>query len=492
MSGSREQGLVPIALRAGDPTTEIFLIDRNLQVLQRGVGILAAEVPIGLYEVKLRNGTNSYDEVIAVRGKFEKTYPPLEFASPVPLENTQKTHEFHVANAQAHSRVNHVTLGKNSSIYFFARDWTSKTPPPGGQSLPASVHHPARGLSLRNASGEELVNLEQGSVLGPDKWEPWAACNVAVDPGVYILRLEAPDETVWERTLVASPEWQSQCFLLQRFFGGEKAADIADATILMRRPHDGFDADSRQTRLTELARLGLVQQRPVLSPEMEELLRGKLENPMLGIFAAHLLLQQEESNRGQYDRAFFDHLVVTLRSLLKSPHPDVEALAWKAGRGERTFQFALPPMLRRSWLLITSASARWPDAIPKDSVSARVCDGILAEDPWLVWAAEQPGQNDALVEAIALYIGSAVPQPQSRFESASGAGDDFSIEVLSAQRSLAPPAPEPEAEIQRLTERLGIPRSLVEEYLPAALRRAGELKHEHERRPRRPPAPPAR
>jgi len=484
MSPSPDQTLIPIDLRAGDPAAEIFLIDRKLQLVKQGVGVLQAEVPSGLYEVKLRTGTSTFEEVISVRAPVRKTYPALEFSSPVPLDHTHKSHEFHVENAVKHSTHTHVALGAGSHIFLFARDWTSKKPP-AGASAPGTYPNPAKGLSLRDASGGVLVDFEQTGAVGTN-WDPWAACNIGVAPGSYLLHLDAPDGTVWERTLVASPGWQTQCFLLQRMFGEDKAADIGGATILMREDGAGFKPDSHQARMSELARLGLVNQRPVLSREMQDLLGDKFENPMLGIFGAHLLLQSEEQARGPYDRSLFSHVVKMLRSLLKAPHPDVEALAWKAGQGDRSFHYLLPPMLRRSWPIVTHASAEWPEVIPPNSVSAGICDSILAEQAWLVWSAEQrEADSQEIVETLALYVGAAnaaEPAPELELAAAAAGGEAPSGDFPPVMASPMPPRGDTERVIRKLTEQLSIPRNLVEKYLSAAQSRATEIRQDYTRR----------
>lgn len=480
MSTSPNRPLVHVEIRAGDPTTEIFLIDSNLQLVERGVGVLAVERPAGLYQVKLRAGMNTLEDLIALRSEpFSKSYPPLEFSSPVPLIGTFKTHEFHRGSAEGNSKDEHVNKGSGSHIYVFARDWTSKQWTEEASSGAGSYTNPSRGLTLTDASGVELVNFEEQSEVNLS-WEPWAACNVSLDPGSYILRLNAPDGSVWERTLIASPNWQTQCFLLQRNFDGHKGPDLAGATVLLKEAGLGFNSDSGEIRLIELARLGLMNQRSILSAEVEELLTRKFDNPLLGIFGAHLLLELEQKRGRIYQKDLLEHVVGKLRHLLVEPHPDVEALAWKAGLGDRNYQFNIPPMLRRSWALMTCASAEWPDAIPQGSLVNRIYDRILAEEPWLTWAAEQLSSDESpIVDTLALYLQSQLPdeQPQLVSESLASAEVVFSQSESDRQEAI----PEPKTGIRDLTEQLSIPRSVVEKYLPQAMEKAKELKRQYKR-----------
>lgn len=479
MSDSPKRPLVRITLEAGDPTTEIFLIDSDLQLVAQSVGVLNVEQPSGLYQVKLRAGANSSEDLIKLgREPFRKTYAPLAFSSPAPLENTHKTHEFHRSSAEAQSKLEHVDKGSGSSIYVFARDWTAKvrgkaTAPSGGLYA-----NPARGLTLVNMSGAELVNFEEQSKteLG---WEPWAACNVCVDPGSYILRLKAPDGSIWERTLIASPNWQTQCFLLQRDYPESRGPDLAGATILMREKDLGFEPNRDELRLVELARLGLMNQRPILSNEVEDLLTRKFENPLLGIFGAHLLLELEQTRGRVYEEGLLRHVVEKLRGLLNEPHPDVEALAWKAGVGDPKYRFETPPMLRRGWSLMTQASAQSREVIPPDSLSARIYDRLLAEEPWLVWCGEQESDDESpMLETLALFL--------QTLEAAQESFNEFEVSAASALRLDAPQTfAEAEDEVRDLIEKLSIPRSVVEQYLPRAKEIAKDLRRQVGRSGRR-------
>jgi hypothetical protein len=473
MSASPKRPSVPITISAGDPGTEIFLIDSDLQRIAQAVGVLHTEQPAGLYQVKLRAGTSIKEDLIKVgKTPFEKSYPPLAISSPVPLIDTTKTHEFHVHNAEAHSKVQHVDKGSGSFIYIFARDWTSKTPGEGKTVGSEPYVHPARGLRLIDKSGVELVDFENESATDLN-WDPWAACNVKIDPGSYILRLHAPDDSVWERTLVASPDWQTQCFLLQRSFGESTGPDLAGATVLTRRPNLGFDPGDNELRLIELARLALINERPILSNEVEDLLTRKFDNPLLGIFGAHLLIELNQSRGRAYEPGLLGHVVERLRNLLKDPHPDVEALACKAGLQDLNYKFEMPPMVRRSWALMTHASAE-SDVIPPDSLNTRIYDRILTAEPWLVWSGEQQTDDESQVlETLALYL-QAQESPQKQRPK---------LESLGAVAFDLPQNNVVETnEVRDLTQQLSIPRSVIEQYLPRARAKAKDLRRDRDER----------
>jgi len=223
--------------------------------------------------------------------------------------------------------------------------------------------------------------------------DPWGACNVEVNPGIYRLRLELPphkgEEPIkLDQTIVALSSWQTQIFLLQRNYGADQTdrrADLAGASILLSRG-PGFDHNRNDFRQTELARLGLTNQRLVVSEELRAILRDKLENPMLGIFAAHLLLLNKEP-----DLALLQTVVTNLRNLLMAPHPDVEALALRF-EPSASYVFQSPPMLRRSWSLIVNATAARPDLVPLGSPAGRIWDRLWEAEPWLLWMPPEEGK----------------------------------------------------------------------------------------------------
>jgi hypothetical protein len=481
MSDSPNQPLTRITIFTGDPVTEIFLIDSNLDLVERAVGILDVQQPPGRYEVKLRAGTTTFEELIKVeKESFRRSYPPLEFSSPVPLDNTYKTHESHCKNAKAHSRKKHVDKGSGSFIYLFARDWTSKQHDKDPESS-GPYPHPARGLTLLDKTGRELVNFEEESDKDLDR-EPWAACNVSIDPGSYILRLKAPDGSVWERTLVASPKWQTQCFLLQRAYNELRGPDLSGATVLLKNQDLGFEPDSYDSRLMELARLGLTNEHQILSKQVENILTRKFNNPLLGIFGAHLLLQLEQTRGRTYEADLLQIVVKNLRKLLKAPHPDVEALAWHAGLGDPNYYFETPPMMRRGWSLIANASAQSEsDIMPADSLTTRIYNRIVAEEPWLVWAGEDRVEEDSpAIETLALYLQSRLPEEETE----EPAAHLFNFDNNYA--SVEPPQGTPDETdlVRELTKQLSLPKSVVERYLPKAREKAKHLVVERRERSR--------
>lgn len=409
MSSSSKDANALLQIRTGDAAAEIFIVNEKLDTIHHGLGeSLNARLPLGIYKTKVRSGSQ-IEERLVVLSEPEKTvvqeFSPVNFASAAPLHNTSLTHEFHVYNAETESQKIHQEIGKGSMIYLFVRDWTMKQRP----NIEPDSQNPARGLTLHDRDGALLIDFEQAAAK-QGGWEPWAACNVELNPGIYRLRLEIADGTQIEQTIVAAPQWQTQIFLLQRDYderGEDRRADPAGAAILMRAlkgnkqvpwSNYGFSADDEGFRLDEQARLALAKGRQILSKRLRnDLLHGKFENPMLGIYGAHLLLADKE-----FDKKLLETVVRNLRRLLVLPHPDVEALALKfENEAGNNYIFDQPPMLRRSWAIIVEATAEQPWLISENSLADEVATRLWGPEPLLLWVEQTAESRENETEQIA-------------------------------------------------------------------------------------------
>jgi hypothetical protein len=375
-----------------DSATEIFIIDGRFSLCGRGIGHCDVELEPGIYKVKVRAGFETAEQHVVLRDHDEELkIPPFSFVSPAPLAGTSKTHDFHLTAAQEGSLAPDLLKGAGSSVFIFVRDWTSQEPPPEGK--PATYPNPGQGLSLRDMKGNVIADLTTEGKRSDD-WEPWVSCHVQLDPGDYKLNIQMPSGGGVEQTIVASPNWQTQVFLLLTYYGTDtdaKRADLQGGSIHLAPLGAGFKADNPLLRLAELARLGLANERKVLSEEARELLKGKFENPMLGIFGVHLLLLDEKP-----DSVLLATVMNNLHALLPDGHPDVEALDLYLNHGS-SHTFDVPPMLRNSWSHIVQATAGNPQLVPLDCPAAEAALHQWGSSPWLLWL--QPDAPDVSLES---------------------------------------------------------------------------------------------
>jgi len=526
---------VTLDVNTGGDSAEIFVIDGQFNLVGRGIGPHQAfALAPGIYKIKVVAGAKTHEEHVVLRPgskSVRKEFSPLPFSTPAPLDDTDKTHAFHVKAAVQHSRLVHVQAGVGSWIFVCARGWSEKT---RTDSATHARPHPARGLKLLNDSGETVVDFEQKAAknLG---WEPWAACNVSVRPGIYRLQLKVPSlGRTLEQTVVASPYWQTQIFLLQRDYGQDTheaarrgvsdiRADLSGASVLMNGPGyidhlpqpprsprlsspPGFDSGKRVLRQVELARLALLNQRKILSDELRSMLRYKSENPMLGIFGAHLILLERKSRKEKPDKKRLEkekaddellrEVVKNLRRLVGREHPDVEAIAAFIETPTK-YSFNTPPMLQRSWSLICEATADNPELVPENSLLSEVAQSWWCNSFWLTWltpeagegseSAEYPDELSDLEEAVMLqlkatrrrrrgdsppasvaYDLNASPSEAGSVSRGASADQDLASDVELAYLNTE--------EIKKLTRQLGVPRAVVKKSLDVLRRKIADKK----------------
>jgi hypothetical protein len=171
-------------------------------------------------------------------------------------------------------------------------------------------------------------------------------------------------------------------------------------------------------RLAELARQALASGRQGLrTRDLEQMLRGKWNDPLLGIFGVHLLLMREKPDLG-----LANEVVQRLRHsiIANVRHPDVDALALEIGRrlGNPVEMppFAAPPMLRRSWNILIRESAEQPGLIPSGSLSSSVADRLWGAGAWLTWDVPTLPQAADVDDEIVLDVSAAGESPAGRIE----------------------------------------------------------------------------
>jgi hypothetical protein len=326
-----------------------------------------------------------------------------------------------------------------------------------------------------------VVDLGTQSVTGTPP-DAWAACHVRLAPGPYALECQTSQGPL-AGTVVASPGWQTQIFLVRSQptgdpdAGGAAAATIGleMGTVLMGR--GSFRSASADLRLIELARIALADERPILGESLRDLLLQKFTNPMQGILGAHLMLLARDRAAAParrpdparrpaapdpeqpFDPRLFDEVVANLRSLVGPAHPDVEALSLQCTSPALRYTgvFTVPPMLRRSWVLIVEASNERPHVL--DSVLwERVMTRTMTA-PYLSWLVAPESARTQLRDWMREVVSTRRKMPRRR------APEDTARGI--ALESAAPPdaAPPTEEFRRRLSLDLEIPRGVVDRML---------------------------
>jgi hypothetical protein len=404
---SEEQ--VRLHVSTGSPLAELFLIDHTFALVDRSLGELDTQVKQGVYKLKARLGDTTVERLVVLKGdQTIDLTSDLPLTSAAPLENSSKTHEFHMYPAAAESSQVSTHAGTGARIFLCARRWGS-----GQATEPNLGPRPLPPMSLHRLDGEELAELAAPPGFLMDAREPIFGMTVEVDPGSYVLRWRDDSGIDAEQTVHAVRDWQVQVFLIEEAArGATGAAPTQRMSILMGR--DRFDPADATLRLVEEARVALAEERKVASEFVTETLFAKFDNPMLGLFGAHLMLigrdadraAKEDAKRGlsdskrvyapmAFDQSLFDGVVGNLINLLGRDHPDATALATQASNQglQNLPPVEVPPMLWKSWVLLIHASNERPQLVPK--AAWRRALGVLPMRPFLVWSPQDDKEATA-------------------------------------------------------------------------------------------------
>lgn len=372
-SPSERATRVPLTVYADSPATEIFVIDGDFRKVDQGLGKLETKLKPGFYKLRFRAAWSQREEMVEVSGDPVVVHaPPVEFPAAAPIAGTSTVHEYHEGPAAQLSREVHRRVGRGSELFVFSRDLDPGDPAAAWQ-----------GVEILSMEGEAVAGLSDGKC---DEKYAYAGLTMELDPGTYRLRVDTGGFGTYEMFVVTCPGWQTQVFGLAEEFvvRGETVRRMAlrSASVLMSRLGMGFDPGSSRLRLAEQARMGLSAGRSVVSRgDLRSMIYGKYENPMLGIYGAHLMINTAH----RVDHELLDTMKHNLLGLL-GPHPDVLAfdLRRKSQAPPRGLTFPTPPMLRSSWDLIVHASRRRHSLVPAGSASDLLADGMLASEPWLL------------------------------------------------------------------------------------------------------------
>lgn len=462
---------------------QITILDDEFRTVASGSGDLSVDLLPGIYKVQANITRQNWENLVLLEPDSrpkEVEVPILSINSPVPLPDTAQRHEYHEYAAEQESRKIHFKAGSGSAIFVFARHYSGIN-----QEKTILPIHPFYGMTLHDADGVQLADLQSisSSDISPGK-DPWAACNILVDPGYYRLRITLPSGDQVEQPLYASLKWQLQIFALQSAFGPRRddiRANLVDGSLSYMRfnPDDpgqsrGFNPQNlggmESYRLTELARQGLLEKRAILKREIHDMMWLKFENPMLGIMGGHLLLMDADPNLGQ-----LSIVVENLRGML-GKHPDVEALALPLNEPQSAYTFETLPMLRKSWKQVLKASISRPEIVPIDSEASNLSNHLWGEGMWIfstVKPVEAAANASSVVQsitgmhlkqnALTAYESAAVMQM-----AVTSTGQSFPFKLPDEIPSLKDLPQLDDTTAEMMVDTLGVPRGNVELFLQRA------------------------
>jgi hypothetical protein len=371
------------------PGTEMILVDEYLSKAgATSLDRMERLVDPGVYKVRFIRGGVTKDVLVDATDPSKPVHVesgPMEFASAAPLEGTSTTHEYHMGPAVTVSRQTALKRGEGSSLFLFvrARQRLERFPAPNV-------------VSVHDMQGNKVAGLEEGQF---ELENAWAALHIELTPGTYRLRVDGEGAGQFEMFITLVLGWQTQVFqMTEEFPAGEVlvcSPSLRSATVLMARMGQGFLPNRPDLRLAELARKALVRGRDIVSPAiLESLLQGKQEDPILGLYAAHLLLARSRKNNREI--SLLNTVLRNLETWLPQ-HPDVQALRFGMGVISKEETLSTPPMLRASWDHVVHATKKVARVVPKGSWADIVAPNIVPSEAWLLFNVREHDQGSTSV-----------------------------------------------------------------------------------------------
>ncbi|MFO7643548.1 MAG: hypothetical protein R6W95_04110 [Desulfosarcina sp.] len=387
MSNSKTAVSVAVADRAAS----VEILDGAFQVVAQGFGHIEAQLAPGLYKARASVGAAVQEKIFVVE-KGAPTPPvvlePVRFASPVPLEDTTTSHEYHQA-AVAHAlNKPPLILGGGAGLLLSVRDPSDVPFTQTSASLPDYARS-FDGFRLCDATRHVLIDYDQAARR--DLAHGYAVLNAELDPGGYVLKWAPPGQPAIARPLPLAPGWTTQVFVMVAA-EGEAALPLrpllADCAVQMAPLGSATYPREHFFRLAEIARQALLQGRNIIAgKELNALLAEKFGNPILGLLAAHLLLLDAAP------RLPLLHIVLgNLGAMLGPDHPDVIALRLRLGQVEHPGQapaageqVAFPPLLKASWEILARRAVLDDGFFPAGSLCRQMADRVVDNGVWLAW-----------------------------------------------------------------------------------------------------------
>jgi hypothetical protein len=401
-------------LTTDNPQAEILLVDSSFQVIARGLSPLIGRAPPGFYAMKTKVGDEENESLFALEpggAVLNKKLKAPEFESPIPLLETSTTHEYHRAAVDQFlqgfgSLDGPLDLGRGATVVICVRD-------PSGANFAAElgVSNTKRaeyansftGFRILDAAGETLANLDEKAVHRLDAG--FMGITVHLDPGMYSLGYGRGDDWIC-LALPAVTGWTFQVYVNLISAGKspfDLVPDLADIAVLFDRTSIGFDAGRQDLLVGETIRKGLLDGRNYVGPsDMHMLLSEKFANPILGLYAAHLMLLEPSPN--------FKLLRTVIHNttlMLGEDFPDVFALRWAFEHRMEAESIKLempkhsaqlpklsgPPILTRSWDLLLQAAKDSQVNELSNSPAFAMAGDLLAQGIFVTWRRRAPTQG---------------------------------------------------------------------------------------------------
>lgn len=288
---------------AEDPGALIRVLDRRHALQHEAVGNLRCELAEGCYTARFRIGDEMQDQSFEVVDGYVRslpsaadrlptatlTQPKLRFSSPIPMPETSddRLDRRRALSGLSLAVRNHDPLDEGT-LLIVVRHGLSDNPDALQDAL----------TLVRLDDIGEAHPLEVRRLKGSDLF----LANFIVRTGTYLLGVKRTSgyRSYWQQIVLnAVSGWRTEVYMetvADRRGGWD--LDIERAGILIVPIDDPPAFDSEQARLTEVARLALLEGRIGVNDEvLSALLDKKICAPMLALFTAYAIAKQDDFDR---------------------------------------------------------------------------------------------------------------------------------------------------------------------------------------------------
>src|SRR6218665_1612886 len=375
---------IQLTARSENPFVQVFLMDSNLKLLDKAIGTLKGNYTPGLYKIKFKAGDNIHEELISLEPDTEYkniNAPEMLNYSSIPLPGIVKN-QAEISFMREISSMNNSANILHSLLVFLRSD-------EGDFDFRSQF----KSIKILNSDKREM-----STALGYRQMKSAAAVNIPLEPGYYTLRYKnRKKDQELEQTITIHEGWQTQLFITCQ----DEELDLFSSSLSMSKDqHDSID----ELKQCELARIALSNNAAIISEqETMSMLYGKFQNPMLGIYGAHLLLLKENvETKKELLGIVFDNLCRLL-----GKHPDVIIIGLWLKRNYSDlplrnahliegYRFNSPPLLLNNWRILLTLSNQDDFLIPKNSIADKVAGNTFTKGPWLIWKTEKRVNRDTI------------------------------------------------------------------------------------------------
>jgi hypothetical protein len=392
----QSNGKFTLQIDPGDASADITLLQETFNVILSAKSqLLCPLLQFGLYECRIRIGRQIIEKIILLDSNWpppppiaaapppSAALPPLpQITSAAPLPGTRSTREYQ--RDAASEAANDMQAGAGAELMVMARWFSTDQRPPSNRM-------PWQGVTLTDAKGALVADLEKdGRHEGLDG-DPVGVCTLSLSPGAYELCYPlGSGSRISQSLILPAGAWRSEAYVL---YDSRDLGAKPSASLLMRK--QGAKWGTGDDIQLQKALVALADERPIENLPISDLLAGNALNPLAAIVAGHLLVLSAEqaASEAKVDLEPLNDLVRALRESVGADHPDVEALSLRCPNLElRTKKpISAPPMFERSWELLLNASQERPDLIPSELWS--MVHARASAPPYLAWS------PDAVVKA---------------------------------------------------------------------------------------------